>query len=59
MPALDERPSAPALTEQERAEVESYVRRLHASGRKDLADRVAASLVTNSGAETAKRPADA
>ncbi|MEO6501487.1 MAG: hypothetical protein ABIQ09_06195 [Jatrophihabitantaceae bacterium] len=52
-------PEAPPLTEQERAEVESYVRRLHASGRDDLADRVAASLVTNPGVETTKRPADA
>jgi len=40
-------PSVAALTDQERAEVESYIRRLHASGRKDLADRVTASLVTN------------
>lgn len=48
-PAADLQPSAPPLTDQERAEVESYVRRLHASGRKDLADRVAASLVTNPG----------
>jgi hypothetical protein len=65
----------PALTEQERAEVESYIRRLHASGRKDLADRLAASLVANSAVnsavnsaansaansavEAARRPADA
>jgi hypothetical protein len=54
-PAEGEPPTGPALTEQERAEVESYVRRLHASGRKDLADRVAASLETNTGAGTAKR----
>lgn len=53
---MDEPPSGPALTEQERAEVESYVRRLHASGRKDLADRVAASLETNMAGETARRP---
>jgi hypothetical protein len=58
-PSADVQPSAPALTEQERAEVESYVRRLHASGRKDLADRVAASLVNNPGIEPAPRPADA
>lgn len=57
--AVGDPPSGPALTEQERAEVESYVRRLHASGRKDLADRVAASLETNSNVDTAKRPADA
>lgn len=55
----NEPPSGPALTEQERAEVESYVRRLHASGRKDLAERVAASLQTNTSVGTAKRPADA
>jgi hypothetical protein len=65
-PAADLQPSAPPLTDQERAEVESYVRRLYASGRKDLADRVAASLVArpDSGqhpdpaAETGRRPAD-
>ncbi len=56
--AEDAHPGAPPLTEQERAEVESYVRRLQASGRKDLADRVAASL-TNPGVETTRRPADA
>ena len=44
-PVADLQPSAPPLTEQERAEVEGYIRRLQASGRKDLADRVAASLV--------------
>jgi hypothetical protein len=58
-PAADEPSGAPPLTQQERAEVESYIRRLHASGRRDLADRVAASLVTNSAAKGAKRPADA
>ena len=58
-PTEDVRPDVPALTEQERAEVESYVHRLQASGRKDLADRVAASLATNPAVETAKRPADA
>lgn len=58
-PAPDVQPTAPALTEQERAEVESYIRRLHASGRKDLADRVAASLVTKPAVEAATRPADA
>lgn len=58
-PSVDVQPSAPALTEQERAEVESYVRRLYASGRKDLADRVAASLVNNPSVEPAPRPADA
>jgi len=61
-PVADLQPSAPPLTDQERAEVESYVRRLYASGRKDLADRVAASLVTNpnvdAAVETACRPAD-
>lgn len=64
-PVADLQPSAPPLTEQERAEVESYVRRLYASGRKDLADRVAASLVANPGpdagaqaARSAASPAD-
>lgn len=67
-PALDVRPSVSTLTEQERAEVDSYVRRLRASGREDLAERVAASLVTNSAdkaveadaaVKVAQRPADA
>jgi hypothetical protein len=48
-----------ALTEQERAEVENYVRRLYASGRKDLADRVAASLMNNPDLEPAPGPPDA
>jgi len=56
-PAVDLQPSAPPLTDQERAEVESYVRRLYASGRKDLADRVAASLVTNPGGDAGGQPA--
>lgn len=43
---LGEPLSASTLTEQERAEVESYIRRLQASGRTDLAERVAASLET-------------
>jgi len=42
MPELQPRQSP--LSEAERAEVESYVQRLYASGRRDLADRVAASL---------------
>ena len=57
-PALDPEPAAPALTPQERAEVESYIRRLYASGRKDLADRLAASLVNNPAVEATARPAD-
>ena len=63
-PSVDVQPDPPALTEQERAEVESYVRRLQASGRKDLAERVAASLVNAPPANTpavkaATRPSDA
>jgi hypothetical protein len=58
-PVADVQPTAPTLTEQERAEVESYIRRLYASGRKDLADRVAASLVNKPAVEAATRPADA
>ena len=58
-PDVDVQPTAPALTEQERAEVENYIRRLYASGRKDLADRLAASLVNNPTIEPATRPADA
>jgi len=58
-PSVDVQPDPPALTEQERAEVESYIRRLHASGRKDLAERVAASLVHNQPVEAATRPSDA
>ena len=57
--SVDVQPDPPALTEQERAEVESYVRRLHASGRKDLAERVAASLVHNQTVEAATRRSDA
>jgi hypothetical protein len=55
-PDLDQQPAAPALTEQERAEVESYIRRLYASGRRDLADRLAASLVNNPALEAITRP---
>ena len=58
-PVVDVQPDPPALTEQERAEVESYVRRLQASGRKDLAERVAASLVNTAPVEAVTRPADA
>jgi hypothetical protein len=57
--AADAQPGAPELTDQERAEVESYIRRLHASGRTDLAERVAASLVSKPAAQAAKKPADA
>jgi hypothetical protein len=47
------------LTAPERAEVEDYIRQLYASGRKDLADRVAASLSMNTGDEVVERPAGA
>lgn len=43
------------LTSAERLEVQSYVDRLYASGHKDLAGRVAASLVINSASETASK----
>jgi hypothetical protein len=56
--AQDAQPATPALTEHERAEVESYISRLYASGRKDLADRLAASLETNPAAEAAARPTE-
>jgi hypothetical protein len=56
-PGPDLQPSAPTLTEAERAEVESYIRRLHASGRKDLADRLAASLGNYSSVDAAAGPA--
>ena len=59
LPVVDSEPSTPALTDQERAEVESYIRRLYDSGRKDLADRLAASLVNRPTVEAATRPADA
>jgi hypothetical protein len=39
------------LTSEERAEVQTYIDRLYASGRRDLADRVAASLVIDRAAE--------
>ena len=60
-PPLDAQPATPALTEHERAEVESYISRLYASGRKDLADRLAASLETNEAhpaVEAATRPTE-
>ena len=41
------------------AEVEDYISQLYASGRKDLADRVASSLAMNTGAEEIDRPAGA
>lgn len=47
--------SSDELTVSERLEVQSYLEQLYASGRKDLADRVAASLVINSASVTASR----
>ena len=48
--------SAPdELSAAERREVQSYLDQLYASGRKDLADRVAASLVINSASVTASK----
>lgn len=46
---------AEELNVSERLEVQSYLDQLYASGRKDLADRVAASLVINSASATASR----
>jgi hypothetical protein len=43
------------LSVAERREVQSYLDQLYASGRKDLADRVAASLVINSASVTASK----
>ena len=43
------------LSVSERLEVQTYLEQLYASGRKDLADRVAASLVINSASATASR----
>lgn len=43
------------LSSSEQLEVQSYLDKLYASGRKDLADRVAASLVINSASVTASR----
>jgi hypothetical protein len=50
---------APAteLTAEERAEVQSYVDRLYASGRHDLAERVAASVAIEPAAESTTRAA--
>jgi hypothetical protein len=45
----------PTLDPSEQEEVQAYLAQLHASGRSDLADRVAASLVINSASETASR----
>ena len=47
--------AADDLSVAERLEVQSYLDQLYASGRKDLADRVAASLVINSASVTASR----
>ena len=47
--------SSDELSVSERLEVQSYLEQLYASGRKDLADRVAASLVINSASATASR----
>ena len=47
--------STDELSVSERREVQSYLEQLYASGRKDLADRVAASLVINSASATASR----
>ncbi len=49
------RPAADDLSAAERLEVQSYLEQLYASGRKDLADRVAASLVINSASVTASK----
>ncbi|HEX2905182.1 MAG TPA: hypothetical protein VHO01_17150 [Jatrophihabitans sp.] len=43
------------LSDSEQLEVQSYLEQLYASGRRDLADRVAASLVINSASATASR----
>jgi len=58
MPALPELPElleAEELTRAEQLEVRSYMDQLYASGRKDLADRLAASLVMSSASVTASR----
>lgn len=49
------RSAADELSTAERLEVQSYLDQLYASGRKDLADRVAASLVINSASVTASK----
>jgi hypothetical protein len=49
------RSASDELTAAERREVQSYLDQLYASGRKDLADRVAASLVINSASVTASK----
>ncbi len=46
-----------SLSRQAQADVQHYVEQLYASGRKDLADRVAASIAINSASETASRSA--
>jgi len=57
LPELPEpvRSEADELSHAERLEVQSYLNQLYASGRKDLADRVAASLVINSASVTASK----
>lgn len=49
------RAAADDLSPAERREVQSYLDQLYASGRKDLADRVAASLVISSASVTASK----
>ena len=49
--------AAGPLSADERAEVQSYIDQLTASGRTDLAERVAASLVISSASLTASRSA--
>lgn len=59
MTTVEARYNCRELTAQERAEVEDYINQLYASGRKDLADRVAASLAMNTSAEQVQRRAGA
>jgi hypothetical protein len=59
MTTMQARHNGRDLTPQERAEVEDYINQLYASGRKDLADRVAASLAVTHSAEPAEGPAGA
>ncbi len=58
-PEVEQAPSAatPAvlLTDSARADVETYIAELHASGLSDLATRVAATLAINSASDTANK----
>ncbi len=56
--AATEAAAATDLAPEDQADVQTYVDRLYASGRRNLADRIAAALVMSSASETANRSAN-